>query len=207
MKLQLCTFMAVLTCALFLLSGMGATGVDPDIPASHLANPPPIQKDEGKGDSFILPKLADRQSRRSFYGAPPVIPHRIGKTNRECASCHNTAKEYKGRISTPTPHPEFTSCQQCHVRGAGPDIFTKIVHLQSDWLPLSEPRLGNKSHPYAPPTLPHRLHMRENCASCHSKKHSDKVMSVKHSQRTNCMQCHVPDYKQAHSPFSQEFKD
>ena len=168
-----------------------------------LTNPPPEQEEE-KGDGFVFPGLETRDSRRSYYGAPPVIPHRIGKTDRECQICHTESREIMGHVSPPSPHPEWHNCQQCHVRGSGPEIFKKTVTIETNWKPITEPKLGSRNHIHAPPTMPHKLHMRENCASCHNKSHPNPDTRVEHSERKNCMQCHVPDYQQSASGFSYE---
>ncbi len=167
-------------------------------------NPPP--EDEEKS-GFVFSGLETRESRRSFYGAPPVIPHRIGKTDRECLNCHTEPKEFMGHVSPPSPHPELVNCTQCHVRGNGPEIFKKTVTIKTNWLAITEPKMGSRNHPFAPPTVPHRLHMRDNCAACHNQSHPNTDIRVNHSQRKNCMQCHVPDYDQSMSPFSHEFTE
>lgn len=169
------------------------------------ADPPP--DDDREDNGFVFKGLETRDSRRSFYGAPPVIPHRIGNNDRECLNCHTEPKTFLGHTSMPTPHPELNNCQQCHVRGKRPVIFKKSVTVDSNWLAATEPKLGNRNHPLAPPTIPHRLHMRDNCAACHHHRHPNEDQRVDHSQRKNCMQCHVPDDQQATSPFSHEFKE
>ena len=175
------------------------------VPPLVVANPPPDDKD--KHNNFVFPGLETRDSRRSFYGAPPVVPHRIGKTDRECLTCHSKPTEFQGHISPPSPHPEYVNCQQCHVRGDGPVIFNETVTLLSNWAPMTEPKLGSRNHPFAPPTIPHRLHMRDNCAACHNEQHPNPDTRVQHSSRVNCVQCHVPDYQQSSSPFSHEFSE
>ncbi len=142
---------------------------------------------------FIAEELKSRSSRRAFYTAPPVIPHHVGRTDKECLSCHgDKTRKYRGYRSMKSPHPELANCQQCHVRSAAPDYIKSPTPLQgSDWQGLEEPQKGTRYHDYAPPTIPHREFMRENCATCHSKKSPKIEMRTTHSERANCMQCHV----------------
>lgn len=144
-------------------------------------------------NGFAIKGLETRPSRRAFFSAPPVIPHKMGQTDRECLSCHETGREYKGNQTPLTPHPEFVNCRQCHVRSLPPDYVGKPkTTVKNSWQGLEDPGKGTRQSDYTPPTIPHRLFLRENCSSCH---HPDAVatpiLSREHSQRTNCRQCHV----------------
>ncbi len=46
---------------------------------------------------------------RAWQGAPPTVPHTT-RMRKDCLSCHG---EY-GKEGMKTPHPERTSCRQCH---------------------------------------------------------------------------------------------
>lgn len=145
------------------------------------------------GDEFILPGLATRQSRRAFFSAPPVIPHTLGKNDRECLACHESGRVFKGHQTPLTPHPEFKNCRQCHVRAVTPKYMTPTdSSVETSWEGLAGPGAGSRLHDYAPPTIPHRMFLLENCTACHR---PDAVLTPalpkEHFQRTNCRQCHV----------------
>lgn len=144
-------------------------------------------------DGFVFAGLEARADRRAFYTAPPVIPHRIGGSDRDCIACHQQERDFLGKRSMRSPHPEWVNCQQCHVRGAS-DVLVEIEgRVANDWQGLAEPHEGSRHHAYAPPTMPHRLFLREDCASCHSDSHPRSEQRVEHSERANCQQCHVPE--------------
>jgi nitrate reductase cytochrome c-type subunit len=139
---------------------------------------------------------AVRAERRLYDGAPPVIPH--PPLNITCAECHTDT----GKPSPPlgiapaNPHAStkglsgLSNCQQCHVfireqstfqNGANeyvglPQIFTRADRLYDG----------------APPVIPHRVFMRENCASCHGGPSARTEIQCSHTDRANCRQCHVP---------------
>lgn len=139
----------------------------------------------------------ERAERRLFDGAPPTVPHeRLGAA---CISCHNEegmAVEGLG-FSPPSPH-EITAgmssisrCEQCHVytpRGAVPDrpwVGNTFAGLRQDL------RQGRRQHPLAPPVVPHRIFMRENCRACHSGPAAREEIRTTHPERVRCQQCHV----------------
>lgn len=148
------------------------------------------------------PAQVDRSERRAFYTAPPTIPHSIEgfeRDNKKCLSCHTKEKRLGRRMSMRTPHPELSNCLQCHVADSGPLV---MMPAQSRILPqwaqgentfegLSEPKKGERLYPSAPPTIPHRIFMRENCAGCHTTRNPNKEMRLSHPYRRNCQQCHV----------------
>jgi nitrate reductase cytochrome c-type subunit len=133
-----------------------------------------------------------RSTLRAFYTAPPVIPHEVaGGTATNCLECHATVTNLDdGRVAMATPHPQFTNCQQCHVVGN----LDQTQTFKSDWHGLEEPEYGNRWSGVSPPTIPHRLFLRENCLSCHNAENPNMRMRTPHPQRTSCLQCHVPDY-------------
>lgn len=51
---------------------------------------------------------------RAWVGAPPTIPHPT-EMRSNCLGCHGPS----GREGLKTPHPQRTSCTQCHVAVAG----------------------------------------------------------------------------------------
>lgn len=54
---------------------------------------------------------------RAYPGAPPAIPHQVRELKRtNCLSCHEKGGiTGTGEVAPKTPHPQRTSCQQCHV--------------------------------------------------------------------------------------------
>jgi cytochrome c-type protein NapB len=136
--------------------------------------------------------LSKYYSRRAYLGSPPVIPHpdRVHGKDLECLTCHSDGG-WTGllqRITPVTPHPELTSCRQCHVWPSTAALFKGI-----DWQSLPPPRLGRSYLPGAPPPIPHDLQMRENCNACHVGPGTLTAIRMKHEWRGICRQCHLPD--------------
>jgi cytochrome c-type protein NapB len=79
-------------------------------------------------------------------------------------------------------------CRQCHVFAAGDDLFvaSEFVGLEQDL------RRGGRATPGAPPTIPHRTLMRENCVACHDGPGAREEIRTNHPERWRCRQCHVP---------------
>jgi len=130
---------------------------------------------------------------RAFYTAPPVIPHEVElQDSRDCLRCHlNVTKLDDGRVAMQTPHPQFSSCLQCHV----PSQPGGNQEVANTWEGLEEPKHGNRWFLMSPPTMPHRVALRENCLSCHGPHNPDMRLRTPHPQQTSCLQCHVPDYQ------------
>jgi nitrate reductase cytochrome c-type subunit len=128
---------------------------------------------------------------RAFYTAPPVVPHEIeSRDPKDCLRCHlRVTKGGDTRVAMKTPHPQFSNCTQCHVPGL-PGVHQEIG---SSWIGLKEPKHGDRWFTLSPPTIPHRIALRENCLSCHDPENPDARIRTPHPQRTNCLQCHVPD--------------
>jgi cytochrome c-type protein NapB len=148
------------------------------------------------------PDKVERSDRRAFYTAPPTIPHSIKgfeRLNKKCLSCHLKEKKLGRRRSMRTPHPELSNCLQCHIPNSGPLVLLpaqaralpKWAQGENKFLGLEEPKKGTRLFPRAPPTIPHRLFMRENCAGCHNKMNPNKVLRPPHPYRSNCRQCHL----------------
>ena len=146
-----------------------------------------------------------RAERRAYDGAPPVIPHEnMGMT---CVSCHNEVGMELADVgfAPPSPH-EITEgmnalsrCQQCHVfqQTANVMVANGFVGLRQDL------RRGSRLNPLAPPTIPHKTFMRENCVACHSGPAAREEIRTPHPERSRCSQCHVPT--QTRSMFSSAF--
>ncbi len=134
---------------------------------------------------------AQRAERRAFYTAPPVIPHEVAPNKAgECQFCHEEVKKTPNGISVKTPHPEHSNCFQCHVvnqseLGAPEDART------SGFEGLIEPHHDVVGKRAAPPTIPHRMALRENCKSCHDPENPYRAQRTPHAGRAQCIQCHV----------------
>ncbi len=137
--------------------------------------------------------LEEFYSRRQYAGSPPFIPHKVEEadgTRLECLTCHargGWTEELK-RNTPVTPHPENTSCRQCHVGLAVDALF-----VENDWFSLPPPRLGRSHLPGSPPPIAHNLQMRGNCIACHVGPGAVASIRVDHPSRGSCRQCHVPD--------------
>jgi hypothetical protein len=136
-----------------------------------------------------------RAALRAFYTAPPVIPHEVTtRNNRECLHCHSDVRTLGPRTTVETPHANFFNCQQCHVGVQTLNRELELAELETSWKGLEEPRKGTRAHADAPPTVPHRLFMREHCTSCHGELHANADMRGPHGQRSSCLQCHALDF-------------
>jgi len=131
-------------------------------------------------------------SRRQYPGSPPAIPHPVEVHGKEleCLKCHANGgwTTILKRMTPVTPHPEHTSCQQCHLWPVTHNLFRA-----NDWQTVPPPRLGRSYLPGAPPPIPHDLQMRENCQACHVGPGTVVEIRMKHKWWGNCRQCHVPD--------------
>ena len=134
-----------------------------------------------------------RDQRRAFAGAPPVIPHR--PLGGACIHCHTDSGRWLPDVGYAPANPHRRTrgmaaarCQQCHVFRV-----TDRILVTNDFEPFrrSSPH-GRRAYPQAPPTIPHRLFMREDCAACHCAPTARPEVRCTHPERLNCRQCHVP---------------
>ncbi len=130
---------------------------------------------------------------RAFWGAPPPMPHTFtgDRDGKYCLTCHaqKTRIEKRQQAIAPVPHTEFSQCQQCHVNGSDKSVG---VFRETLFVGLDFPGKGTRAHDFAPPTMPHKTFMRENCLSCHGPSGKQKIESP-HPYRSQCQQCHVSD--------------
>lgn len=126
-----------------------------------------------------------RAELRYYAYAPPLIPHEV--VNNECLDCHAQGMVVDGFTAKVTPHPELVNCQQCHIRA---DEKVKTFRRNS-FVGLAEPKTLPRPQPAAPPLMPHRLFMRENCLVCHQDPARKEIIQTTHPERLNCLQCHV----------------
>lgn len=156
----------------------------------------------GSGDQAPVPGVEGafkstgeaRASRRLYDGAPPVIPHE--DFGASCTACHDAQGiAVKGVGFAPaSPHEgtpveaATTRCRQCHVAA-----LTEGLFAESDFEGLQQDlRSGARLYDGAPPTIPHPLRMRENCAACHVGPGARPEIVTSHPERSRCRQCHVP---------------
>ncbi len=134
-----------------------------------------------------------RAARRAYDGAPPTIPH--DAFGMRCDACHNVrGRSVAGVGFAPaSPHEGAwqaggtTRCRQCHVLASDEGLF-----VESDFLGLAQDlRPGGRATPGAPPTIPHRVVMRENCIACHDGPGTREEIRTTHPERWRCRQCHV----------------
>jgi cytochrome c-type protein NapB len=130
---------------------------------------------------------------RAFLGAPPPMPHTFAgdRDGRYCLECHARVARIEKRQSAiaPVPHAEFSQCQQCHVSGTNK---TLAPFRETTFVGLDLPGKGSRAHAFAPPTIPHKTFMRDNCVACHGPSGKQAIASP-HPWRSQCQQCHVPD--------------
>lgn len=152
--------------------------------------------DIGGGAAEPLPKTMNvRTERIAYSGAPPVNPHK--PQTGKCVTCHSaTGTVVPGLgVAPANPHTKTAGlsadarCKQCHVFKESDTLFA-----ENDFVGLLPRPLRDKSLPVTdPPTVPHPLFMREDCAACHTTKGARPEVVCTHPERVRCQQCHIPD--------------
>ena len=144
-------------------------------------------------DGAVKSSAAVRAGRRAYDGAPPTIPHEA--FGASCEACHDTRGTPVAGVgfAPASPHEgtskagATTRCRQCHVFAGGDGLF-----VESDFVGLRQDlRSGVRATPGAPPTIPHRLLMRDNCVACHDGSAAREEIRTSHPERARCLQCHV----------------
>lgn len=145
--------------------------------------------------------LVARMNRRAYDGAPPVIPHAINYRDVEsCTACHSQDSNIlvAGQRVPAMSHPYLTNCTQCHVPGSGLGFAQRSgtvgLVVKNKFHGKKTPGKGSRAYPGAPPTMPHRVWMRQNCMSCHGPGMPNAIVTS-HPQRQNCLQCHAQDHR------------
>jgi cytochrome c-type protein NapB len=150
----------------------------------------PVPDREGAVKSTALV----RAERRAYDGAPPTIPH--DPFGMDCSACHDErGMPVEGVGFAPaSPHEGTaraggtTRCRQCHVFSTDDGTF-----VDSEYEPFRQDlRAGGRLYDGAPPTIPHRILMRENCLACHDGPGAREEIRTTHPERARCRQCHVP---------------
>lgn len=135
-----------------------------------------------------------RAERRAYDGAPPTVPHE--SFGAACTGCHDEfGQSVRGVGFAPaSPHDDTataggtTRCRQCHVFVTTDDLF---VVSEYEGIP-QDLTAGDRATAGAPPRIPHRILMRENCVACHDGPGAREEARTTHPERTRCSQCHVP---------------
>ncbi len=162
-----------------------------------LTTPVPLTADES--GATLQPSQSKspagvRAARRAYDGAPPVIPHQ--NFDSTCTACHNLQGMHVPDVgyAPPSPHEgtmgmsALSRCRQCHVSSTTAERF--VANL---FQPLRQDlRKGERLNAWAPPTIPHKIFMRENCVACHTGPAAREPIRTAHPERTRCRQCHVP---------------
>lgn len=134
--------------------------------------------------------LALRTVRRAYDGAPPVVPHPVNDNDvASCAACHGEGREIAGRIAPRMSHRMYVNCTQCHAPAGNPGLGPAFP-VDNTFAGLGPPGRGARAWDGAPPVIPHRTHMRENCIACHGLLGREGMRST-HPWRVNCIQCHA----------------
>ncbi len=129
---------------------------------------------------------------RQYPGSPPRIPHNVSPSisgeQENCIACHGRGGYVveQDAYAPVTPHPEHELCYQCHV----PKLTDKLF-VETNWLSIPPPKLGNSQMGGSPPPIPHSLQLRDDCIACHTGSAAVAEIRVEHGARGNCRQCHV----------------
>ena len=133
-----------------------------------------------------------RAQRRAYDGSPPVIPH--DSLGASCTACHTkgglVVRDLGVAPASPhvaTPGMANSRCEQCHVYQETYRLWV-VNGFQGKPQELGA---GDRSHPGAPPVLPHPVFMREDCLSCHDGGAAREEIRTSHPERTRCLQCHA----------------
>ncbi|MBK1879888.1 nitrate reductase cytochrome c-type subunit [Pelagicoccus mobilis] len=148
-----------------------------------------------------------REQRRAYDGSPPIVPHPIDQWSADsCMQCHERAVRIGDVVAPAMSHPAYTSCTQCHVSGKGLGSRWNAsdfdLHTGNRFGGYHQPEFGERAYPDAPPTIPHNVHMRQNCMSCHGELGTSPIRTS-HPERQSCVQCHVPGGKVDEMNFSE----
>lgn len=168
-------------------------------PNAHFqSNLTSLRAPEGMLQASMAELRLRREDRRAFDGAPPVVPHPIAQDNSfSCLACHQEATRIDDVVAPGISHPAYASCTQCHVstRGLGSQWNTGTYQVgpfdENSFSGHHQPAMGSRAYPDAAPTIPHTIHMRQNCNSCHGPLGTSPIRTT-HPERQSCMQCHIP---------------
>lgn len=135
--------------------------------------------------------LAERSLRRAYAGAPPVVPHGIDQMDPTgCMACHGEGLRSKSLRAPKMSHDFLSNCTQCHVESKNSQLPPPLNPANA-FRGLEEVAHGDRQSPVAPPVMPHRTWMRQDCRSCHGPNGTPGLRTT-HPERRNCVQCHAP---------------
>lgn len=161
---------------------------------SHQDDPTRFYGDTSATDAERATAVSVRSQRRAFSGAPPVVPHAIDERNAQaCMACHGDGFKVGQVIAPKMSHHYLANCIQCHVEGVqnAPWALASAEAPESQFVGMAEPGRGERIGPGAPPTIPHAVWMRSDCATCHGSL-GKEGLRTSHPWRVNCTQCHAP---------------
>lgn len=161
----------------------------PPLDALREVGPEPVRGDDPVATAAAL---AARTERRAYDGAPPVVPHPVDQLDAaSCLACHGDGLRVEaGRTAPRMSHAHLAACTQCHVPTAVPGLPPREP-ADNAFVGAAPAARGPRAWPGAPPQIPHRLHMREDCRSCHGVD-GPAGLRTDHPDRLSCAQCHVP---------------
>lgn len=170
----------------------GALGSLHPAQVSALAALPSASALSAADEASFLASITARSLTRAYAGAPPSIPHRVVDTRApDCLVCHEKGANIAGKLAPKMSHPRYDSCFQCHTLSQDPRPGgAPGIAPDNSFSGLSSPGHGERAWPAAPPTMPHRTHMRETCNSCHGPS-GKPGLRTSHSERQSCVQCHA----------------
>jgi cytochrome c-type protein NapB len=139
-----------------------------------------------RSDELKQAALADRAKNRAYDGAPPTIPHPVSvQSAAGCLACHGEGIKVGDRVASKMSHQVMSNCTQCHVEQS-------TVPADTGFAGLFRSGPGERANPAAPPTIPHRTWLRQDCTSCHGTLTRPGTRTT-HPWLTNCTQCHAPN--------------
>ncbi len=134
--------------------------------------------------------VALRTQRRAFDGAPPTVPHAIDETSAaSCLACHEQGLRVGDLVAPVMSHAPHSQCTQCHASIAERWPAVALPGTTS-FVGLESSGAGQRVWEGAPPSVPHRIWMREDCHSCHGVTGLPGLRTT-HPERQNCLQCHA----------------
>jgi nitrate reductase (cytochrome), electron transfer subunit len=135
---------------------------------------------------------AARNLRRAYHGAPPVVAH--PPQSGKCIRCHTATGAARPPLGLAPANPHQntrgvnaeSNCRQCHAFQKSDDVF-----VENDFESVTVAMSGSRAYSHAPPTIPHRIFMREACAACHTGEAARPGIRCTHPNRSRCLQCHA----------------
>lgn len=159
---------------------------------ANLTAPPSASALSPADEASFLASITARAKTRAYAGAPPSIPHRVDDTRApDCLVCHQDGANIAGKLAPKMSHQRYDSCLQCHTLSQDPRPGgAPGIAPDNSFSGLASPGHGARAWPTAPPTMPHKTRMREQCNSCHGPT-GDPGLRTSHPDRQSCVQCHA----------------